>query len=121
MEKKIYLKYNDVKPIVECDCGIAFTMMIIGFLYPLRKKDFYHFLIILLLQISIATIVFITAPMNLKYKVLLCIAIIIMINTLFAFNYNMIVIERLLKLGYYPIDHYSSDELIKKGIYFKLQ
>ena len=45
----------------------------------------------------------------------------IIINILFALNYNMIVIERLLKEGYYPMDYQSSDKLIKKGIYFKLQ
>ena len=43
------------------------------------------------------------------------------INLLFASNYNMMVIERLLKEGYYPMDYSSSDKLIKKGIYFKLQ
>ena len=32
-----------------------------------------------------------------------------------------LVIERLLKEGYYPMDYQSSDKLIKKGIYFKLQ
>ena len=46
---------------------------------------------------------------------------IIITNILFAFNYNMIVIEKLLKEGYYPLDYNSSDKLIKKGIYFKLQ
>ena len=40
---------------------------------------------------------------------------------LFAANYNMIVIEELLKKGYVPLDYHSSDLLIKKGIYFKLQ
>ena len=33
----------------------------------------------------------------------------------------MIVIEELLKEGYIPMDHNSSELLIKKGIYFKLQ
>ena len=45
----------------------------------------------------------------------------IIINLLFASNYNILVIERLLKEGYYPMDYDSSDKLIKKGIYFKLQ
>ena len=54
---------------------------------------------------------------------LLCTTIIMLflINMLFAANYNMIVIEDLLKSGYVPLDYYSSDLLIKKGIYFKLQ
>ena len=43
------------------------------------------------------------------------------INLLFAANYNMIVIVELLKDGYVPLDYNSSDILIKKGIYFKLQ
>ena len=44
-----------------------------------------------------------------------------LINLLFAANYNMIVIEDLLKKGYVPLDYTSSNILIKKGIYFKLQ
>ena len=46
---------------------------------------------------------------------------ILVLNLLFACNYNMLTIERLLKEGYYPMDYNSSDKLIKKGIYFKLQ
>ena len=121
MGKKIYLKYDDIRPIVECDCGIAFEMILLGFIYPLKKKDYYHFLIILLLQLSISALVFILTPAVIKFRLLLCLSILLMINILFAFNYNMIVIERLLKIGYYPMDYYSSDQLLKKGIYFKLQ
>ena len=60
-------------------------------------------------------------PMSIMFKLLLCIIMIFIINLLFAYNYNLLVIERLLKEGYYPMDYNSSDKLIKKGIYFKLQ
>lgn len=39
-------------------------------------------------------------------------------NFLFASNYNLLVIERLLKEGYYPMDYDSSDKLIKKRYLF---
>ena len=45
----------------------------------------------------------------------------LVINILFAANYNMIIVEDLLKKGYVPLDYNSSNLLIQKGIYFKLQ
>ena len=36
-------------------------------------------------------------------------------------EYEREKIEELLKKGYVPLDHNSSDILLKKGIYFKLQ
>ena len=56
-----------------------------------------------------------------KIGILICILMLLLINTLFAVNYNMIIIEDLLKKGYVPLDYNSSNILIKKGIYFKLQ
>lgn len=118
---KVFLKYDDVRPIVECDFGIAYGMILIGFFYPFRKRDVYHFSVMLILQLAICVLICILTPIPFMYRILLCILMIIIINILFAFNYNMIVIERLLKEGYYPMDYQSSDKLIKKGIYFKLQ
>ena len=63
----------------------------------------------------------ILVPVSVIIRLLLCFIIIIIINVLFACNYNLLVIERLLKEGYYPMDYNSSEKLIKKGIYFKLQ
>ena len=118
---KIYLKYDDVRPAVECDFGFAKEMIFLGFMYPFKKGDLRHFSIILALQISICVLLCILIPASIPYKILLCSIMIIIINVLFAFNYNMIVIEKLLKEGYYPLDYNSSHKLIKKGIYFKLQ
>ncbi len=119
--EKVYLKYDDVRPAVECDYGFAKEMIFLGFMYPFKKGDLHHFSIILTLQVSICILICILVPISIMYRILLCIIMLIIINILFAFNYNMIVIEKLLKEGYYPMDYQSSDKLIKKGIYFKLQ
>ena len=120
--EKIYLRYDnkDVeKPYVECDFGTAWQMIYLGPFYPLKKKDKKLSLVITLLQIAIITIMVIIVPNPANIAV--SIIMILLINLLFAFNYNMIVIETLLKNGYVPMDYNSSDKLIKKGIYFKLQ
>ncbi len=119
--ERVYLKYDDVRPTVECEYGFAKEMILLGSLYPLKKNDLYHFSIILTLKISVCILIFILIPTTILFKLLLCIILLLTINVLFAMNYNMIVIERLLKEGYYPLDYQSSDKLIKKGIYFKLQ
>ena len=74
-----------------------------------------------LLQISVCIILLILFPIPIVIKLILCIVMILIINFLFACNYNLMVIERLLKEGYYPMDYNSSSKLIKRGIYFKLQ
>ena len=120
--EKIYLRYDnkDVeRPYVECDFGVAWQMIYFGPFYPLKKKDTKLFSIMLILQIAIITLLMILVPFYVN--IVVSIIMIILINLLFAFNYNMIVIETLLKNGYVPMDYQSSDKLIKKGIYFKLQ
>ncbi len=117
--EKVYLKYDDVRPCVECDYGFVKEMVYMGFIYPYKKHDYKLFGIILALQISVCVLLLILIPM--PYSIVFCLLMMLVINVLFACNYNMIVIESLLKLGYYPMDHNSSDKLIKKGIYFKLQ
>ena len=119
--EKVYLKYDDVRPCVECDFGFVPSIMWLGFLYPLKKGDMRFFLIISLLQFAVSVLLIILVPSGILVKLLLCIIMVLIINVLFAFNYNLLVIERLLKEGYYPMDYQSSDKLIKKGIYFKLQ
>ena len=42
------------------------------------------------------------------------------INLLFSLNYNLMVIESLLKKNYIPYGQESVDILREKGIYFKL-
>ena len=70
-------------------------------------------------EVSVSVLIMLFIPF--KIGISICIAMIFIIYTLFAFNYNMIVIESYLKKGYVPLDYNSSDLLIKKGIYFKLQ
>jgi len=118
---KVYLKYDDVRPYVECDYGFQKEILYLGFLYPYKKGDLRNFFIILALQLSICILLIVLFKFSIIYKLLLCVVMVLIINLLFACNYNMLVIERLLKEGYYPMDYNSSDKLIKKGIYFKLQ
>lgn len=119
--KKIYLKYDDVRPCVECDYGFVKEILYKGFLYPFQKGDLRFFFIMFFLQLAISILLIILVPIYIYYRLILCFVMILIINILFAFNYNLLVIERLLKEGYYPMDYQSSNELIKKGIYFKLQ
>ena len=119
--EKIYLKYDDVRPCVECDYGFVKEILVMGFLYPFKKGDLKFFSIMLALQLAVCVLLIILVPVPPIFRLLLCIMMIFIINLLFASNYNMLVIERLLKEGYYPMDYNSSDKLIKKGIYFKLQ
>lgn len=118
--KKIYLKYDEDNPIVECDYGFIKEMTLFGFIYPIKKRNYKMFTIMLLTELSVAILImFFILPKTLA--LIITIILIILINILFAANYNMIVIEELLKRGYVPIDNESSELLIKKGIYFKLQ
>ena len=120
--EKIYLRYDNkdvVKPYVECDYGVAWQMVFLGPIYPLKKKDKKLSSVILILQAAIITLMFVLVPS--PVNIFVSLIMIILINLLFAFNYNMIVIETLLKNGYVPMDYKSSDKLIKKGIYCKLQ
>ena len=119
--EKVYLKYDNVRPCVECDYGFVPSIIWLGFFYPLKKGDMRFFLIISLLQFAVCVLLIILVPASVLVRLLLCLTMIVIINVLFSFNYNLLVIERLLKEGYYPMDYQSSDKLIKKGIYFKLQ
>ena len=119
--EKVYLKYDDVRPCVECDFGFVPSMIWLGFLYPFKRGDMRFFSIIISLQFAVCVLNIILIPAGVIIKILMCLMMILMINILFAINYNLLVIERLLKEGYYPMDYQSSEKLIKKGIYFKLQ
>ncbi len=119
--EKVYLKYDDIRPCVECDYGFAGKMVYMGFLYPFFKGDLTYFSVVLALQISVCILLCVLFSLPVLVKLMLCIIMLIIINILFACNYNLLIIEKLLKEGYYPMDYNSSDKLIKKGIYFKLQ
>lgn len=118
--EKIYLKYDDNNPTAECDYGFIKEMIYMGFFYPLKKKNYKMFSVIFFTEIAVTILImfFILPPL---VGIISTILLIILTNILFAANYNMIVIEELLKRGYVPKDHNSSNLLIKKGIYFKLQ
>ena len=118
--QKVYLKYNEDVVAEECPCGFAKGILCLGFLYPLIKKNFKFFLIILSLQASTTALILIfVKPLSIAIITSLC--LIVLTNLLFAANYNMIVLEDYLKKGYTPYDYDSSNLLLKKGIYFKLQ
>ena len=103
--EKVYLKYDDIRPYVECDFGPVWEMLYLGAIYPYKKKDYKFFILILLLQIAITTIMLIVIPF--PVSIIVSIIMVFLINYLFALNYNMIIIEYLLKEGYYPMDYQS--------------
>ena len=111
--QKIYLKYDEYTPPVECDYGFIPEMVYLGFLYPIKKKNYKMFYIMLMTEVAVSTLIMCFIPFIIG--IIICIAMLFVINLLFAANYNMIVIEELLKDGYVPLDYNSSDILIKKG------
>jgi len=120
--EKVYLKYyndKEYKKPVECDFGPAWKMIWEGCFYALKKNDLNRALIMILLQVCVITLSFAVAPF--KIAIITAILFALIINFLFAMNYNMIVIEGFIREGYLPMDSKSSDKLIQKGIYFKLQ
>lgn len=117
--QKVYLKYDEYNPPIECDYGFIPKMIYLGFLYPLTKRNYKMFYIILMTEVSVSTLIMMFIPF--KIGIFICILMLFLVNILFASNYNMIIIENLLKKGYVPLDYNSSNLLIKKGIYFKLQ
>lgn len=117
--QKIYLKYDEYTPPIECDYGFIKEMVYLGFLYPIKKQNYKMFYLILLIEVAVSTLILCFIPFYIG--IILCILMLFVINYLFATNYNMIIIEELLKKGYVPMDHNSADLLLKKGIYFKLQ
>lgn len=117
--QKVYLKYDDYNPPVECDYGFITKMIYLGFLYPITKQNYKMFYIMMITETAVSSLIMAFIPF--KIGIIVTIIMLFVINTLFAANYNMIIIEELLKKGYTPLDYNSSNLLIKKGIYFKLQ
>ena len=109
---KVYLKYDDIRPCVECDFGFVPSIIWLGFLYPFKKGDLKFFAIMISLQLSACILLIILFPLMIPIKIVLCLLMILIINILFACNYNLLVIEKLLKEGYYPMDYQSSEKLI---------
>ena len=109
--QKIYLKYDEYTPPVECDYGFIKEMIYLGFLYPLKKQNYKMFYIILMTQVAVSTLIMSFIPF--KIGIITCLLMLLVINILFAANYNMIIVEDLLKKGYVPLDYNSSNLLIK--------
>ena len=103
--QKIYLKYDEYTPPVECDYGFIPEMIYLGFLYPIKKKNYKMFYIMLMTEVAVSTLIMCFIPFIIG--IIICIAMLFVINLLFAANYNMIVIEELLKDGYVPLNSSS--------------
>ena len=119
---KVYLKYYNDKEYrnpVQCDFGPAWAILWQGGFYAYKKNDINRALIILILHVCVITLSLLIAPLSIGLMIGLIFAL--FINFLFALNYNMIVIEGFIRAGYLPMDSVSSEKLIQKGIYFKLQ
>lgn len=118
--KKIYLKYDDEfsKP-VSCNYGPVWPILLIGPIYFIIKKDYKYFIITIFTQILIS-ILFLVAIKNIKVSLIMILTMLFTINFLFATNYNLIIIESLIKKNYIPYGQESIDILREKGIYFKL-
>ena len=101
--QKIYLKYDEYTPPVECDYGFIKEMIYLGFLYPIKKKNYKMFYIMLMTEVAVSTLIMCTIPF--KLGIIICLVMLFIINTLFAANYNIIVIEKLLKSVYVPLDY----------------
>lgn len=116
----IYLKYDDEfsKPIV-CNYGPVWPILFLGPIYFIIRKDTKYFLITLLTQIFVVILITIFIK-NIKVAIIINASMIFAINLLFALNYNLMVIESLLKDNYIPYGQESVDVLREKGIYFKL-
>ena len=120
MDVDLYGLYNRVFADFQMFLAFAsFGVYTLGFLYPLKKRNYKMFYIMLLTEVAVSSLIMAFIPF--KVAIITCILMLLLTNILFAGNYNMIVIEELLKEGYIPMDHNSSELLIKKGIYFKLQ
>ena len=115
----IYCEHEEYRDPVECDFGVAWPMLYKGALYPYEKGDINRAWIVILVHLCVFILLLMSLPWWLA--LLIGVGMLFLINFLFALNYNMIVIEGLLKQGYLPMDSASSDKLIEKGIYFKLQ
>ncbi len=90
--EKIYLKYDDIRPCVECDYGFVKEILFMGFMYPYKKGDLRFFSIMLALQLAVCVLLIILFPIPILYKLLNCIAMILIINFLFACNYRRILL-----------------------------
>lgn len=117
--RKLYLKYDDIKNPVECDYGVVWLMLLIGCFYPLTKKDYKIFFTMLITQIFICVSVIFLIQHRILY--IICPLFIFLINFLFAFNYNTIVLNFFFKKGYEPLDYDTADFLLKERIYFKIK
>lgn len=118
--KKVYLRKNDdYKNLVDCNFGMEKEILYKGSIYAFQKKNYSLFYAILFLKIAVSILFFLFLPFIIALIVDLI--ILVLINILFSYNYNTIVIEKYLKDGYIPIGTESCDLLLKKGLYFRIE
>ena len=72
---KIYLKYDDVRPCVECDFGFVKEILYLGCMYPYKKGDLKYFFVMLSLQISVCVLLIVLFRIPIILKLFLCNAI----------------------------------------------
>ena len=89
LRNKIYLIYDEYNPPVECDYGFIKEMIYLGFLYPLKKRNYKMFYIMLLTEVAVSSLIMAFIPF--KVGIITCILMLLLTNILFAGNYNMIV------------------------------
>ena len=96
--EKLYLKYDDINNnthVVECEWGFIKEMLYLGFLYPIKKQNYKMYYIMLMVQVAVSVLLMMFIPF--KIGIICVVSMILLINLLFAANYNSIVIEELLK------------------------
>jgi len=76
--QKIYLKYDEYTPPVECDYGFVKEMLYLGFLYPLKKKNYKMYYIMLLTEVAVSALIMTFIPF--KLGILLTVAMLFLIN-----------------------------------------
>ena len=118
--ERIYLKKNEKNGYaIELDYGNVYAILLLGILYPIRKKHYWIILPILLTEVFSCLLVLLIIPI--EYSIYLCVLLLFITRLLFVYNYNMIVIEHYIKNNFVPITYESCDKLLKKGIYFTLK
>lgn len=100
-----------------CETGFSFGVLFFGPIKPLLKKDYKYAVIIFITQILLCILMWLFIK-NVLALIISCGYIIILINLLFAVNYNRLYLEDLIDKGYMPRDGFEGVKLYKKGIYY---
>ncbi|MDO5569458.1 MAG: hypothetical protein Q4G04_05055 [bacterium] len=116
---KVYLQYNSPHHEVACNIGPVWIMLLLGSIYPLKNKDYKFFGIIILSKIASLILIMLFIK-NIYIAITTFLFVYLLINLLFALNYNLIIIEYYINQGYKPLTRESAEKLLKKGLYFQV-